>query len=390
MSQELFVGTDNKSLALEILANYLIAIGTNNLSVLKIKNTTQTSLKLPALPYLIADNGQVKTDLVEIASFISLLSGNSDILFGRTDEQIKTTNNFLSKVLSHTNDKNSLLEYLNQHLVFNTFCNGNNITVADIIAFGLVLEDVTKLDDESKNKYYNIVRWTNHIQSLDGIKDQIGKLKLRVYLPLEELFLEQAPVVDTKTKKQNTENKDKKEVKPKADTKKEGSEILPISKIDIRVGKIVKIAENTESLKLFNEEIDIGNGEIRKIASGLKGLVPIEDLQDSLVLVLCNLKERVLCGWPSHGMLLCAKDIESGKIEPLRPAAGSKPGDVVYFGDFPREPLAELPSKKSPWDIVKDLITVNEDKEAVFDKKYLWKTSSGSITTKSITNGPIS
>jgi tRNA-binding EMAP/Myf-like protein len=118
--------------------------------------------------------------------------------------------------------------------------------------------------------------------------------------------------------------------------------------------------------------------------------VPIEDLKDSLVLVLCNLKERVLCEWPSHGMLLCAKDEKTGKIEPLRPAPGSKPGDLVYFGDFPRAPLAELPSKKSPWDSVKDHLIINEDKEATYEKKYLWKTSAGSVTVKSLTNAPIS
>jgi len=65
----------------------------------------------------------------------------------------------------------------------------------------------------------------------------------------------------------------------------------------------VKIAENPESNKMYNEEIDIGNGEIRKIASGLKNKIPISDLENSLVVVLCNLKSKNLCGYPSHGMV---------------------------------------------------------------------------------------
>ena len=42
-----------------------------------------------------------------------------------------------------------------------------------------------------------------------------------------------------------------------------------LSKMDIRVGKIVGVVKNPNSEKLYNEEIDIGNGEIRLIASGL-------------------------------------------------------------------------------------------------------------------------
>jgi len=40
--------------------------------------------------------------------------------------------------------------------------------------------------------------------------------------------------------------------------------------MDIRIGKIVNVWKHPESEKLWCEEIDIGNGEIRKIASGLQ------------------------------------------------------------------------------------------------------------------------
>lgn len=42
-----------------------------------------------------------------------------------------------------------------------------------------------------------------------------------------------------------------------------------LSKCDIRVGKIVWCEKNPNSEKLYNEKIDIGNGEVRDIASGL-------------------------------------------------------------------------------------------------------------------------
>jgi tRNA-binding EMAP/Myf-like protein len=39
--------------------------------------------------------------------------------------------------------------------------------------------------------------------------------------------------------------------------------------MDIRVGKITKVWKHPDSDKLWCEEIDIGGGEIRQIASGL-------------------------------------------------------------------------------------------------------------------------
>ena len=42
-----------------------------------------------------------------------------------------------------------------------------------------------------------------------------------------------------------------------------------LSQMDIRVGKIIHVEKNPESEKLYNEKIDIGNGDIREIASGL-------------------------------------------------------------------------------------------------------------------------
>lgn len=84
--------------------------------------------------------------------------------------------------------------------------------------------------------------------------------------------------------------------------------MLPdLSYMDIRVGKIVEVHKNPNSEKLYNEKIDIGNGEIRCIASGLQKLIPIEQMEGAMCIVLCNLKARKLADWMSHGMVLCAE-----------------------------------------------------------------------------------
>lgn len=187
-------------------------------------------------------------------------------------------------------------------------------------------------------------------------------------------------------KVEKVEKKEKIE-KAKPPAKEIKDEVHAVSKLDIRVGKIVTVVVNTESEKLFNEEIDVGGGEIRKIASGLKGKVAIEDLQNSYVIVILNLCERTLCGWPSHGMVLCTTDSE-GKVEPLRPAEGSQAGDLVTIGDYPRLPAPEV-KKKVPWDLVKDDFFTNENKVAAFQKEHLWKTEKGFVTTNHSPNAKI-
>jgi glutamyl-tRNA synthetase len=120
----------------------------------------------------------------------------------------------------------------------------------------------------------------------------------------------------------------------------------PITALDIRVGRITKVWSHEESEKLFCEEIDVGEGESRLIASGLRSYMTAEDLDGRLVLVLCNLKERKLAGFPSHGMVLCASNEEHTEVKlvsvPVEARVGERvtvPG--VDFGSEGAAPFAE-------------------------------------------------
>jgi tRNA-binding EMAP/Myf-like protein len=59
---------------------------------------------------------------------------------------------------------------------------------------------------------------------------------------------------------------------------------------------------------LYVEQVDVGEAEPRTIVSGLVNFVPLEDMQQRKVVVLCNLKPRNMVGVKSHGMLLCASN----------------------------------------------------------------------------------
>lgn len=52
--------------------------------------------------------------------------------------------------------------------------------------------------------------------------------------------------------------------------------IPDIAQMDFRVGKIVEVWVHPKSENLYCEKIDLGNGEIREIASGLQKFIPID------------------------------------------------------------------------------------------------------------------
>ena len=73
-----------------------------------------------------------------------------------------------------------------------------------------------------------------------------------------------------------------------------------------------------ESDKLFCEEIECGEPEPRQVASGLRAYYTLEQMQDALLCVVCNLKPAKLAGFVSSGMVLCAGDAASGAVQLIR------------------------------------------------------------------------
>ena len=116
---------------------------------------------------------------------------------------------------------------------------------------------------------------------------------------------------------------------------------IDVSKLDIRVGVITKAWEHEEADKLFCEEIDIGEADgPRKIASGLRAHYSVDDLVGQRVLVLSNLKERKLVGFPSHGMVLCASSGDQ-VVKFVEPPEGAQIGERIVVEGFDGEPATE-------------------------------------------------
>ena len=143
--------------------------------------------------------------------------------------------------------------------------------------------------------------------------------------------------------KPKQEKKAKKEKAPKApaaaasDIKDYGPELNAFAVSDLRVGKIVECEICPNSEKLYIEKIDLGEGELREIGSGLRQFVPMEEMlrEGSLCVVYANLKPRKLAHIMSQGMVMCASNADHTAIEVVRPPAGSKIGERVTLENCP-------------------------------------------------------
>lgn len=166
-----------------------------------------------------------------------------------------------------------------------------------------------------------------------------------------------------------------------------------VTKLDIRVGKIIAVEAHPDADSLFVEQIDVGEEEPRTIVSGLRKYVTLEDLQGRNVLILANLKPRNMRGIKSNGMLLCASNEEHTIVEPLSPAEGSIIGERAFFGeDGADQPEAALPNqlqKKKYWEACQPLLKTDGECVAGFEGKVMM-TSAGSVKSSTLTNANIS
>lgn len=172
----------------------------------------------------------------------------------------------------------------------------------------------------------------------------------------------------------------KAKAKAKGGDKPADRPVEDITRLEIRVGEIKKVWEHPEADKLYCEEIDLGEGQNRTIASGLREHVKKDDMLSKCV-VLANLKPRTMKGFVSQGMVLCVTN-KDGKVELLKPPAGAKVGERVTIEGFEMldadEKLNEK-SGKAPLEAVKADMRTTAKCVAAY-KGAAWLTSAGPVT----------
>uniref|UniRef100_A0A8C6SMH3 Tyrosine--tRNA ligase, cytoplasmic n=1 Tax=Neogobius melanostomus TaxID=47308 RepID=A0A8C6SMH3_9GOBI len=170
----------------------------------------------------------------------------------------------------------------------------------------------------------------------------------------------------------------------------EDDQLAP-SRLDIRVGKVVSVEKHPDADSLYLEKIDVGEPEPRTVVSGLVAYVAQEDLQDRMVLVLCNLKPQKMRGIESQAMLLCASiEGEPRQVEPLDPPEDSSPGERVFVEGYETgKPDERLNPKKKVWEKLQVDLKVSDVCVAQWKDKQLM-TKLGQITCKTLKGGNIS
>eukprot|EP01039_Chlorochromonas_danica_P007114 gene7114-7866_t len=158
-------------------------------------------------------------------------------------------------------------------------------------------------------------------------------------------------------------------------------------------GLITSVSKHPTAEKLYCEEIDVGEGSPRPIASGLVPYYSLEEMTNRKVIVICNLKPRNLVGFKSHGMVLCASHHEGevNRVEFIDPPANSKPGDRILGEGLPVvEPLsASKADKTKAWDLLAVDLQVNDKGEACWKQTRLVTAAGETCTAPTLKNVPV-
>ncbi|KAI0996077.1 hypothetical protein K3495_g12104 [Podosphaera aphanis] len=186
---------------------------------------------------------------------------------------------------------------------------------------------------------------------------------------------------------QPPKKKEKKEKPAKAPKPPAAVPQLSPSLIDLRVGHILKAICHPEAESLYVSTIAMGDkpgtddtseyeGQtVRTVCSGLRGLVPLDEMQGTKVVVVCNLKPVKMRGIKSAAMVLAAsprlkegeEDHHSGPVELVIPPEGAAAGEKVFFEGWKGEPERVLNPKKKVWETIQPGFLTTETLEVGFD-----------------------
>ena len=102
------------------------------------------------------------------------------------------------------------------------------------------------------------------------------------------------------------------------------------SKIDLRVGKIMKVEEIEGADKLYKLTVDLGKefGK-RTVCAGIKKYYSKEDLKGKKIIIVANLQPRMLRGVESQGMILASVNKEETEVVLIVPEKDMEIGSKV-------------------------------------------------------------
>lgn len=208
-----------------------------------------------------------------------------------------------------------------------------------------------------------------------------------------EVVKESSPKMDPVKEGAGDEKKGKGKEKKKAATGVGGGENKPkaeeeapvdIRRLDLRIGRIITAEKHPDADTLYVEKVDVGEDQPRTVVSGLVKFVPIEEMQNRIVMLLCNLKPAKMRGVLSQAMVMCASTPE--KVEILVPPPGCVPGERVTCSGFEGQPDKELNPKKKIFEQVAPDLKTDANRQATYKGVPLTVLGKGVIASPSLVN----
>merc|ERR1712131_270744 len=216
--------------------------------------------------------------------------------------------------------------------------------------------------------------------------------KIQVALPKPQKQQAQKSKKESTNQKQEQKPEAKKEEKPKeskaAPAPPADDKPIDVSRLSMKVGKIIECVKHPDADALYLEKIECGEAQPRQVISGLVKHIPIEEMQNRMVVILCNLKPAKMRGIMSEAMVMCASTPE--KVEVLAPPSGAAPGDVVTVPGFEGAPDEMIkPTNKKAVSIFEQVapdLKTNDNGEASY-KGVAWEVKGKeAITSQSLKN----
>ncbi|KNC25925.1 hypothetical protein FF38_03681 [Lucilia cuprina] len=153
-------------------------------------------------------------------------------------------------------------------------------------------------------------------------------------------------------------------------------------RLDIRVGKVIEVQRHPDADTLYVLKIDLAEEQPRTIISGLVKFVTVEELDQRLVAVLCNLKPSKMRGILSEGMVLCTSNEDHTVVEPIIVPANAAPGSRLAFEGYSGQPDEQLNPKKKVWEKLSVDFKTNADGVAVWKDNFLLTPDGEKLSSK--------
>ncbi|CAA6656959.1 unnamed protein product [Spirodela intermedia] len=155
---------------------------------------------------------------------------------------------------------------------------------------------------------------------------------------------------------------------------------VKVSVLNIQVGLIRTARKHPSADSLLMEEIDLGDGNVRQVVSGLAKYYSPEDLVNRRVVLITNVKPGKLRDMTSSGLVLCASNEDHTVVEPLLPPEGAVLGERISFSGYDGKPEDVLNPKKKQLEKITPHLFTDGNGVATF-KGVPFMTSAGPCTS---------